>query len=65
VLGPGDYLDVTSGALAERLPKAISRGPKQVSDRAKPLHLSVDGMVDRRGVEPLTSAVQTERLVRQ
>ena len=51
-------LGATLGALAERLPKAISRGSKQVSGRAKPLPMSVNGVVDRRGVEPLTSAVQ-------
>jgi hypothetical protein len=41
--------------------QVLSRGSKQVSGRAEPPLLSVNGLVDRRGVEPLTSAVQRRR----
>jgi hypothetical protein len=53
--GDEDCLGVTPGALAERSPKAISRGSRRVPGRAKPLFLSVIEVVDRSGIEPLTS----------
>ena len=60
-LRPSASRQLPTRALAERLPKAISRGSQQVSGRAKPLLLSVNELVDRSGFEPLTSAVQRRR----
>ena len=52
---------MTTRSFAECLPEAISAGPQPVSTRTKALLLSVNALVDRRGVEPLTSAVQRRR----
>jgi hypothetical protein len=59
VLGAEDYLDVTSDAFAERLHEAVLEVLWPISRRRESPLLSVSGVVDRRGVEPLTSAVQT------
>jgi len=42
------------------LHEVISSVSEPVTERTEALLLSVNGVVDRRGVEPLTSAVQTQ-----
>jgi len=56
-----DHHYVATNALAERLHEAISAAPRRASRRTKALLLSVNEVVDRTGLEPVTSAVQGRR----
>ncbi len=49
---------MTPRSFAGRLQETIWASLQLRSGHAKPQHLSVKKVVDRRGVEPLTSAVQ-------
>ena len=59
---PGECRGVTPSSFAERLHEAIfERLPGELSEHAKPLHLSVKRLVDRTRIELVTSAVQRRR----